>query len=106
MFKKKNNENITVLNENINYLKNCIDNLNKAIEKSRIYEFSEVVGNSKKMILKNFFSGVFIGVGIGVGFYIITAIVILLLNYIVKLNIPVIGKYITDIVEIVEFNRR
>ncbi len=106
MLKRKNNENISELNKNIDYLKICVDNLNKAIEKSRIYEFSEVIGNSKKMLFKNFFSGVFKGVGIGIGFYIITAVVVLLLNYIVKLNIPVIGKYITDIVEIVEFNRK
>lgn len=106
MLKKKNNENISELNKNIDYLKICVDNLNKSIEKSRIYEFSEVIGNSKKMIFKNLFSGIFKGVGIGIGFYIITAVVVLLLNYIVKLNIPVIGKYITDIVEIVEFNRR
>ena len=82
MLKRKNNENISELNKNIDYLKICVDNLNKAIEKSRIYEFSEVIGNSKKMIFKNFFSGVFKGVGIGIGFYIITAVVVLLLNYI------------------------
>ena len=42
----------------------------------------------------------------GIGFYLITAILIYLLQYIVKLNVPVIGKYISDIVDIVEINRK
>ena len=40
--------------------------------------------------------------GIGIGVTIITAILIILLQKIVTLNIPVIGEYIADIVEIVE----
>ncbi len=43
--------------------------------------------------------------GIGIGVTIITAVLIMLLQKIVTLNIPVIGEYIADIVEIVEKNR-
>ena len=50
-------------------------------------------------------AGVFRGVGIGIGVTIITAILIMLLRHIVTLNIPIIGEYIADIVEIVEDNR-
>ena len=39
------------------------------------------------------------------GVTVITAILILLLRRIVTLNIPVIGEYIVDIVEIVEKGR-
>lgn len=39
------------------------------------------------------------------GVSIITAIIVILLQKIVTLNIPIIGEYIADIVEIVEKNR-
>ena len=42
------------------------------------------------------------GIGIGIGFTILTAILLIMLQKIVTLNIPVIGDYIADIVEIVE----
>jgi len=41
-------------------------------------------------------------IGIGIGVTIITAILILTLRHLVALNIPVIGSYIADIVQIVE----
>ena len=56
----------------------------------------------KDLIIKNFIAGVFRGVGIGIGVTIITALLVAFLQKIVTLNIPVIGEYVADIVEIVE----
>ena len=50
----------------------------------------------------NILSGMAKGIGIGIGFTILTAILLIMLQKIVTLNIPVIGDYIADIVEIVE----
>ena len=58
------------------------------------------------MFFSSALSGIGKGIGTGIGFYLITAVLIWLLQYIVRLNIPVIGKYISDIVDIVELNRR
>ena len=81
-----------------------IDKLNKNLERTRIYEIAEILDSKSKMFFRSVLSG--IGKGIGIGFYLITAVLIWLLQYIVRLNIPVIGKYISDIVDIVELNRR
>ena len=62
----------------------------------------ELLGNSKKFLFRNFLSGIIKGIGTGIGFTILTAIIIIILQRIVTLNIPVIGKYISDIVEIVK----
>lgn len=94
------------LNKDIKLLNITTKKLNELFEKSNIEQLVELLGNKKKLFLINLFSGMFKGLGIGIGFYIITAIVIILLNYIVKLNIPIIGDYIADIVEIVELNRK
>ena len=57
------------------------------------------------MLKRNLIAGIFRGVGIGIGVTIITAILIILLQKIVSLNIPVIGEYIADIVDIVRRSR-
>lgn len=100
MFKKNS------LNKNINLLNKSVEKLNEVVEKSRLYDIIEITENKRKLFTRNFFSGIFKGVGISIGFYIITAIVLIFLNYIVRLNIPVIGDYISDIVEIVEVNNK
>ena len=47
-------------------------------------------------------TGIAKGIGIGIGFTILTAILLIVLQKIVTLNIPIIGDYIADIVKIVE----
>ena len=65
---------------------------------------SYLIGNKKEIIKRNLLAGIFRGVGIGVGITIISAILIIVLQKLIKLNIPVIGDYITDIVTIVQKN--
>ena len=82
-----------------------IEKLIYTLEKSNLEDLSNIVGNKKQIIIRNLLAGIFRGVGIGIGITIITAILILLLRHLVALNIPVIGEYISDIVEIVEKSR-
>ncbi len=85
---------------------NKIDKLNENLEKSKINEIADILDNKVKLFFRSLLSGIGKGIGMGIGFYLITAILIYLLQYIVKLNVPVIGKYISDIVDIVEINRK
>ena len=85
-----------------NVLENTIDNLNKTFEESNFIELSYLIGNKKEIIKRNLLAGISKGVGIGIGVTLITAILVAILQKIVTLNIPVIGEYIADIVEIVQ----
>lgn len=76
--------------------------LNYVLNKNKVLDLVELAGNTKKFLIRNFTSGIIKGIGIGIGFSIITAIIIYILQKIIKLNIPVISKYISDIVNIVE----
>ena len=96
MFIKK--KKIEMLNKSIEYL-------NQTIIKSRIIELSELIGDKKEILKRNLIAGISKGVGIGIGITIITAILVIILQKIVTLNIPIIGEYIADVVEIVEKNR-
>jgi len=82
-----------------------IDKINNMLEKSSIIQLSYVVGSKKEILKRNLIAGIARGVGIGIGVTIVTAIIIYLLRKLIMLNIPVIGDYIADIVEIVEKNR-
>ena len=82
-----------------------IDKLIDLLEKSNIRELAYILGSKKEIIRRNILAGIFRGIGIGIGVTIITAILILTLRNLVALNIPIIGGYIADIVEIVEKSR-
>ena len=82
-----------------------IDKIIELQEKSNIIELSYILGNKKEILKRNLIAGISRGVGIGVGITIITAIIVFLLRRLIMLNIPVIGDYIADIVEIVENSR-
>ena len=77
---------------NRNLLQKQIKNLNKTLAESNIREFAELLGNSKKLLWKNLIAGISRGIGIGIGVTVITAILIVLLQKIVTLNIPVIRR--------------
>lgn len=93
MIRKK--KKIEKLNENL-------DKINYILSKNNVIELVELLGNSKKLIWRNFISGISKGIGIGIGVTILSAILIYLLQKIVRLNIPIIGEYISDIAQIVE----
>lgn len=85
-----------------NLLEKKIDQLNYVLMKNKIIDLAELLGNRKEMIIRNLIAGISKGIGIGIGVTIITAIIVYILQKIVKLNIPIIGEYISDIVEIVQ----
>lgn len=82
-----------------------LDNLNYLLTKNEILNLAELLGNKKELFLRNIWSGMAKGIGIGIGFTIITAIILIILQKIVTWNIPIIGEYIADIVDIVQNSR-
>ena len=91
--------------KDFNLLHYSVEQLNRILQESNIEELSYILGNKKEMFKRNFFAGIFRGIGIGIGVTIITAILVYLLQKIVSLNIPVIGEYIADIIDIVQKSR-
>lgn len=85
-----------------NILIKSIDQLNEILIKSNIQELSMIIGSKKEILIRNLIAGISKGIGIGIGFTVITAILLLILRQIVKLNIPVIGQFVADIINIVE----
>lgn len=82
-----------------------IEKLNKSMEQNNIQDLMAIVGSPKKMLFRNFTSGIAKGIGISIGFSLFSALVIYLLRKVIMLNIPVISEYIGDIIAIVEQNK-
>ena len=90
-----------MLNRNLN---RNVRKLNQILEEKNLQDFFYIVGNKKEIFKRNLYAGIARGIGIGIGVTVMTAVLVMLLQRIVELNIPVIGKYISEIVQIVEKN--
>lgn len=82
-----------------------IDDLNYVLSKNKVLDLVELLGDRKKLFIRNLWSGMVKGIGIGIGVTVITGILVIILQKIVTLNIPIIGEYISDIIDIVERTR-
>ena len=82
-----------------------MDNINYVLTRNNFIDLVELLGNRKQIFFRNIISGIGKGIGIGIGVTVITAVIVMILQKIVTLNIPVIGEYIGDIIDIVEKSR-
>lgn len=79
-----------------------IAKLTQAMEAVNLAEYVEMVRSPWRMAWINFLAGLARGVGMAIGFTILAAFVLYLLRQIAILNLPLIGNFIADIVEIVQ----
>ncbi|AEY66367.1 DUF5665 domain-containing protein [Clostridium sp. BNL1100] len=93
-------------NHLISELSKKVDNLSLKMEKMKFVDYVYYLEHPRKMLWANFVSGLARGFGIAIGFTILGAIAIYFLNIIVKINLPYIGQFISDIVKIVQSSSR
>jgi len=79
-----------------------IDEINEKMEKSKVFEMSYIMGSRKEIIKRNLIAGIAKGIGLGIGITIVSALIVYILQKIIRLNIPIVGEYIADIVSIVQ----
>lgn len=95
MFGEK--ERFKILNKKLNEI-----SLN--MEKFKLVDYVYYLEHPRKMLWANFLGGLSRGFGAAIGFTLLAALVIYILQRVVKWNLPVIGKFISEIVNIVESN--
>lgn len=93
------------LNNKIDFISKQLKDFDIKLQRSNVHELIYILGNKKEIVKRNLLAGISRGVGIGIGITLITAFLIFLLRKVVALNIPIIGKYISDIIDIVEKSR-
>lgn len=81
-----------------------LDQISLRMEKFKLVDYVYYLEHPRKMLFANFLGGLARGFGAAIGFTLLAALILYLLNWIVKWNLPVIGKFISDIVDIVQRN--
>jgi len=79
-----------------------MDRLADSIEKMRLAEYVEMIDRPRRLLYINFLLGIARGFGMAIGFTILAALVIYFLQKLIILNMPIVGDFIADIVEIVQ----
>lgn len=77
-----------------------LNELSLMLEKLKLAEYLKHLNNVKRMMWINFVGGMARGLGVAVGFTVLGALVLYLLQQSFLNNLPVIGDFIADIVEI------
>ena len=86
----------------IEKLRQKVTELSINIEKMKLAEYVDLLHSPWRLLWVNFTSGIARGLGIAIGFAILGAMIILIMQRLVDLNLPVIGGFIADIVNIVQ----
>lgn len=81
-----------------------IDKLIKRIEMMHLDAFLQYVHDWRRRLMFDFFSGIARGVGFSVGFSVLGALLLYLLRNVALSNLPVIGRFVAEIIRIVETN--
>lgn len=83
-------------------LQNKVSELALNMEKMKLAEYVELLEQPWRLLYINFLAGLARGVGIMVGFALLGAVLVIVLQRLVMLNLPVIGSFIAEIVSIVQ----
>lgn len=79
-----------------------IGQLLQEMEKFNLAGYMQLLNNPLRFFWLNFLGGVGRGVGVAIGATIVAAIVLSFLRRLVVLNLPIIGDYIAELVQIVQ----
>ena len=74
------------------------------LELMHLEAYLRYVHDWRKRLLFDFLSGIARGVGFSIGFSVLGALLLYLLRNIALANLPVIGRFLADLVRIVENN--
>lgn len=88
--------------EDLTRIEEKIDKLSVKIEMAKISDYITYLESPKKILWSNFLAGVARGFGTIVGLTIVTAGVVYFLQFLLRLNLPLISVYIADFIKLIQ----
>ncbi len=79
-----------------------LEELSDRVQGNTIAEYVEMLRSPRRMIFINFIAGLARGFGIAIGATLLGAVFLFVLFRLASLNLPVIGRFIAEIVVIVQ----
>ena len=89
---------------NSNYIIRKLEALVLRCEMLKLDAFLRYNADWKRRLMMDFLSGIARGVGFSIGFTVLGAVVLYLLRNAALANLPVIGRFLAELVRIVETN--
>jgi hypothetical protein len=83
-----------------------LDSLAWSMEKANFAEYVALFEDPGRLIFYNFVAGMARGLGVAVGFLLLSALAIYALREAVGLNLPVIGRFLADLIRIIQAELR
>lgn len=83
-------------------LSNKIEDLYLKLSDKNFNRFVDIIASPRKIFFRSFLAGIARGIGTAIGFSILGAFLIYLLRHIVMLNLPIIGRFLKEIWEIIQ----
>ena len=81
-----------------------LERVARQMEQLQLDAFLRYAGNWRRRLLVEFLAGIVRGIGFSVGFTILGAVIVYFLRNAAMSNLPVIGRFVAEIVRIVEHN--
>jgi len=97
------NENFNQKNNNDEGTKKVLEELSIKMDNMRVAEYLALVTRPGRLIWMNFLLGLARGLGMGIGVTVLVALLLYMMRSWV--NLPVIGKWIAELVKIIEIYR-
>lgn len=79
-----------------------IDQLILTLEKMNLKGYIDLVTNRRRLIFTSLLSGMLRGVGFSFGFTVLGAILIALIQYLLKNNLPRVGGFIAEVIHAIQ----
>ena len=90
--------------EELQGLARRLEKIAERMEMLHIDAYLRYIRNWRRRLLMDFLSGIVRGIGFSVGFSILGALLIYILRNIALANLPLIGRFLAELVRIVETN--
>lgn len=90
--------------EELEWLTRRLEKAAERMEMLHIDAYLRYIRNWRRRFLMDFLSGVVRGIGFSVGFSILGALLIYILRNVALANLPLIGRFLAELVRIVETN--
>ena len=84
---------------------NKVEWLSAYLEKMRLADYVMIMSKPKRLVWVNFIAGIARGLGFTIGFTLLGALVIYFVNQLKILDLPLIGDFISELLEYINMNR-
>ncbi|MGE6227421.1 DUF5665 domain-containing protein [Paenibacillus chitinolyticus] len=87
----------------IHHIHEKVSEIAANIERTQIADYVTLMNKPRRLIFANLIAGISRGVGLGLGITVFAGTILYALKALGALNLPIIGTYIADLVEYVQF---